>query len=191
MAEMHIIEKIIVNSKLDLIFHKWFGVSKLLNWAMVDHTEKILELGCGIGITTKFIAEKFNSAKIIALDYDKSQIQKAKDRQYNRNIKFIVGDATKLKFKNKSFDMVFEILAFHHIPNYEKAIAEVYRALKNGGKFILMDIPLKSINPFHKFFMLQPAEFTKKEFFGKLEEAGFVVRRSKGKIFFSVMALKS
>lgn len=149
---MHVLEKFFVNSKVDYYFHNFFGIQKVLEKIQFNNSGKILELGCGVGITTKFIVEKFSESHITALDYDKEQIKTAKGKNNDNNIDFVVGDATRLGFANNSFDIVFEIFAFHHIENYQKAMKEVFRVLKPDGKFIVLDIPIKSFNPFHYFF---------------------------------------
>jgi len=137
-----------------------------------------------------FIANKYPNSKIIALDYDSSQIQMAKKISKLKNVEFVIGDATKLRYKSESFEIIIQVLAFHHIPQYEKAMKEVYRILKKDGRFILMDMAIRSINPFHRLFKVEPAEFTKKEFIDQLERNGFKIIKTKGKLLFSVMATK-
>jgi len=190
MAKMHSFEKIFVNSKMDYYFHRFFGIHRVLNQLNISKSSKILELGCGVGMTTKFIAKKFSESYVTALDYDSEQIKKAKEENDNKKVNFTVGDAANLNFSDNSYDIVFEILAFHHIPKYQVAIKEVFRVLKPGGKFIILDIPVKFFNPFHHFFFLQPAEFTKKEFTKFLKDAGFTITKNKGWFIFSVEARK-
>lgn len=194
MTEMGFLEKAVVNSGLSRLFHKWFGVGKLLRQIDVGRPKRILELGCGVGATTSFIAAKFNHADITALDYDERQIEVAKSRQAAAkrlgNATFAVGDAANLEFKSNSFDVVFEILTFHHIPNYERAIKEVHRVLRKKGSFVVMEIAAKSINPLHRLIKFQPAEFTKEGFIRKLETAGLALTWSKGNVLFSLEAVK-
>ena len=187
---MHIVEKLFVNSKFDYLFHKWFGVNKLLKHIELDGSNRILELGCGIGMTAEFINIKFSESSIIALDYDESQIKIAKEKNHNERVKFVQGDATNLKFQNQSFDTVFEILAFHHIPEFRRAIHETNRVLKVGGRFILMDIAGKLLNPFSRFFSIFQGEFTKKDFIKALKDNGFAIEMSKRNLLFSIVARK-
>lgn len=190
MVEMSNIEKLFANTWLSLLLHKMVGLSKALDWVEPSMAKKILEIGCGVGITTKLIALRFNKAKIIALDYDKAQIDIAKKKQNVKNIRFIRGDAKSLKFKDNSFDVVFASLTFHHIPRYEESIREAYRVLKRGGKIIVVEHATKSVNLFHNLIHVQPAEFTKEEFLGKLKKAKFVVKRTEGNHIFTVEAIK-
>lgn len=190
MVKMGFFAKVFVNSRVQWLLHKWFGISKLLDTTMADQAEKILELGCGIGITTTFIAKRFREAKITALDYDESQIEIAKRRKHNNNVEFIAGDAANLRFKDNTFDVVFEVLAFHHIPEYEKAIKEAHRTLKKGGRFLIMDVGLKSIGLWGKLIFFEPVKFSRKEFVEKLEKTKFKIKWTKGNLFFWIEAIK-
>lgn len=189
MAEMHPLEKFFVNSRLFDVFHKHFGVQKLLCWAP-PKGKKVLELGCGVGITTKLIAKALPYAEIIALDYDAAQIKEAQKLKLN-NVTFVIGDAAHLHFHDEHFDTVIQVLTFHHIPEYQKAMKEAYRVLKKGGHFLMLDMAGKLVNPLHLWLHIQPAEFTKKAFLQDLEHAGFHIGNKKGPdIYFFVDAVK-
>lgn len=187
MAEMGRVAKMFVNSRLLYYFHRMFGIAKLLDMSGNGKKGRILELGCGVGITTGFIASKFREAKIVAIDYE-SQIELARKSKLP-NVRFLAGVATKLQFKGNYFDAVFESFAFHHIPDYEKAIEEAYRVLKPGGKFWIIDFALKSL-PFHRLVAFEPVHFTKDGFVRKLKNKGFVVTKDAGCLIFKVEAIK-
>ena len=188
--EMRRIEKFFVNSHIFNYFHNKFLVSKFLK-SIQDNPKNILEIGCGIGYTTKSLGKKFPNAKITAIDYDKEQINLANKLHGKiKNVKFMQGDATKSKFKHKSFDAVFEFNTLHHIKNYEKAINEIKRALKKNKNFYIMDISKYFfITVFRNFF---PAEayFTKEDVIKKLEKNKFEIKTHKGKRLFSIIATK-
>ncbi len=69
------------------------------------------------------------------LDRGKTNIQ-SMDLQ---NVTFVGGSAEKLDFPDKSFDVVISNGVFNLIPNKERAIAETFRLLKPGGRFIIAD----------------------------------------------------
>lgn len=188
--EMHKFEKFFVNSDLCSFFHENMIFPKFFKFINRDLSGKALEIGCGIGKTTYLLAKKYSKLKIIAIDYDKEQIQKAKKNKNLRSIKFLQGDATSLKFKDSSFDYVIESTVFHHIEDYSRAINEVHRVLKKDGVFYLIDIS--------KYFFLWPIRllfppesyFSKKEFINKLENNGFKAEKSRGNLLFFVAAKK-
>ncbi|MBI2175948.1 class I SAM-dependent methyltransferase [Candidatus Woesearchaeota archaeon] len=187
MVEMGYVSRLFVNSRLLHYFHKLFGIARLLDMSGNGGLRTVLELGCGVGITTRFIASKFAKAKIVAVDYE-SQIRIARKRNLP-NVRFVAGDATKLQFNNNSFDAVFESFAFHHIPGYGKAIEEAYRVLKPGGKFWIVDFALKSL-PFHWLVAFEPVHFTKREFVCKLKSNRFSVTKGEGGLIFRIEAIK-
>jgi len=188
--EMHKFEKLFVNSAFCSFFHRTLIFPSFFRFINKALAGKALEIGCGIGKTTKLLAEKYSKLMITAIDYDKEQIERAGKNNNLNNVKFQYGDATKLKFKNSSFEYAIETNTFHHIKNYSKAIKEVYRMLKKNGIFYVMDISKYCfIWPFRIFF---PPEsyFTKKELIQNLENNGFRVEKSKGNLLFYVAARK-
>jgi ubiquinone/menaquinone biosynthesis C-methylase UbiE len=100
----------------------------------------ILELGCGIGFVSAYLAEKYNFT-IYGTDYDVEQIKIAKNLQPKfDHLHFQVEDATKLSFADSSIDLVLSQNVFHHIPNWENAIKEINRVLCPGGYFLWLDL---------------------------------------------------
>ena len=187
MQKMSFIEKLFVNSSYMKFSHRFFGINRVIT-KLNGNPKNILELGCGNGITTGFIVKKFPESRIVALDYDPDQIEIAKRKKVD-NVEFIVGDASDLKFKDQTFDMVIESLAFHHVKDYKKAIKEVYRVLRKGGQFIVFDIATKSIL-FFNWIEKEPTYFSKNEFIDELRKVGFKIQRQSGRFKFVVHAVK-
>ena len=97
----------------------------------------VLEIGCGIGRVTEFLAKNFE--KVYAVDISGEMIQKLKDRlkEYN-NIIAIENDGMHLPLPEKSVDFVFSYIVFQHMPQkniIEKNFQEIGRVLKKGGIF--------------------------------------------------------
>ena len=188
--EMYKFEKRFVNSDFCIFIHKKLIFPSFFKFIDNDLKGKALEIGCGIGETTKLLAKKFNKLMITAIDYDKEQIRIANKNKNLKNAKFFQRDATNLKLKNSSFDYVMETNTLHHIKDYIKVIKEVYRVLKKNGIFYLMDISkYLFIWPLRLFF---PPEsyFSKKELIIQLENNGFKVEKSNGNLLFFIAARK-
>ena len=194
MAKMHWLEKWAVNSRWDKVFHKYFGIGKLLKNISDEKFGRILEVGAGVGITTEFIHKKFPEAFITATDYDLQQVDEAKARLANSGITVRQEDAAQLSFEDDSFDACFAILVFHHIENFPKAIAEIYRVLKPGGKFYVLDIQSKFWTLFHlmsfKSLNVTPGLFSKDEFENIVKQSGFRILNHGGKWMFWLEAEK-
>lgn len=188
--EMSKSEKFFINSGIFNFIYKKTIYSSFLNFINQELKGKVLEIGCGIGKTTSWLAEKYGEIKIIAIDYDKEQIKIARKNKI-ANVIFKQGDGTKIKFKNSAFDYVIETGVFHHIKDYKKAVKEASRVLKKNGYFYLIDVS-------QYFFMLWPiklffppeALLTKKDFIKELEDNGFKVEKSKGRLLFFIAAKK-
>ena len=94
---------------------------------------KILDIACGIGEFSVY----FDKDKKIGLDNEEKYINYAK-KKFNRT--FIIGDALDLNFKKNSFDSILMSGFLHHLSDEDitKAIKEVHKVLKKGGKFLLI-----------------------------------------------------
>lgn len=74
----------------------------------------VLDLGCGTGITTKYIAEL--GAKVIGIDISPKLIQFAKRNSDHQNIEYRIGDITDFTLDKKYFDVICLIDIMEHIP---------------------------------------------------------------------------
>jgi ubiquinone/menaquinone biosynthesis C-methylase UbiE len=111
----------------------------------LDHGQKILDVGCGNGYTTKIFAKKYNS-KLHGIDYSPEMIRMAKqslmESEILGEIHFKVQDCLDLKFSNNYFDVIYTERCIQNLPELklqEEAILELLRVLKPGGKLILVE----------------------------------------------------
>ena len=114
---------------------------------LIDLTKikTVLELGCGIGFVSTYLAETYDY-NVYGTDYDPEQIQLAKNLQPKlEHLHFQVEDATKLSFEDSNIDLVLSQNVFHHIPNWGDAIKEITRVLSSGGYFIWLDLTFPKI----------------------------------------------
>ena len=184
-------EKFFVNGNMFNFIYKKAIYDSFLDFIGDDIKRKLLEMGCGIGKTTHFLADKFNKLKITAIDYDKEQIETAKKNKKSENVKFLQGDATSLKFEDNSFDYAIETNVFHHIKNYQDAIKETRRVLKKNGYFYLMDISQYFFGlPLIKRIFPPESYITKNILIDKLEENNFIIEDSRGTFIFFIAAKK-
>jgi len=91
----------------------------------------ILEIGIGNGRDSIFFAKKGHN--VIGIDIAEKPVKIAKkNAKSNKNVKFEVGKAEKLKYEDESFDAVYSIAALHTSIIYD-TFAEIYRVLKPTG----------------------------------------------------------
>jgi SAM-dependent methyltransferase len=79
----------------------------------------ILDLGCGNGIFTKRLTRA--GASVIGLDLSRRLLGQ------NPHEMLICGDASKLPFEDRTFDVVFEANVLHHVPDRARVVGEMHR----------------------------------------------------------------
>lgn len=101
----------------------------------------LIDIGCGTGTQTLFLAEALNG-KIIGLDnyepFLDILINRAKDMGLGDKVDVIEGDMAKLNFKNEEFDIIWSEGALYHI-GFKKALKEWRKFIKPGGYFVASD----------------------------------------------------
>ncbi len=110
------------------------GLVKVLLDSYGKNPESILEIGCGNGIDSVALGK--TGAKVVGIDISPDAIKIAKENNNLFNVKFMVGDAEALNFKDDQFDLVYS-MAVLHSTNLSKSISEVSRVLKSGGQSLL------------------------------------------------------
>ena len=132
-------EKLLVNSP----WSKKRGLAlakKLLEFVEYEDRTDFLEIGCGNGEVSRYIAKTYMGS-VTATDIDSGQIDanlKVKDRI--SNLTFKVADAVNLPYENDSFDVVISFGVLHHIEGWQKALSEIDRVLRPGGYIIYAEV---------------------------------------------------
>lgn len=145
----------------------------------------VLEIGTGQGLGAIFLAERLEGSRFIAIDNEHDMvgaaIKNVRKKGLEGRIKVEWGDALSLKYPDNSFDAAVSITVLHHVPTYEKAIAEAARVLKRGGIFFIVDFDFKaSVVPKLEILVGRPASiFTWRGMSLALENAGFETRKFK------------
>ena len=96
---------------------------------------RLLDIGCADGTTTKQIKKILPLTTITGIDLYKKAIDHAKRKA--SKIRFIHGDVHNLPFNNNSFEIVTAVETLEHLDNPNKALAEIYRVLKPNGYLII------------------------------------------------------
>lgn len=100
---------------------------------------KVLDIGSADGMFSKVILDATKASKLIGIDVLKTSVDWANNHwKKNKKMKFFVGDAHKLKFKNGEFDAVFIMEVLEHVHNPVKVLREVKRILKSNGYAVFL-----------------------------------------------------
>lgn len=120
-----------------------------------------LDAACGTGR----YSELLNSLgyKVTGMDLSPAMLSQARKTR-NKKINFIEGDLTAIPLKNASVDLAICALALTHLPNMEKALSELKRVVRPGGRIIISDI--------HPWLIMLGGQA---EFFDKTGKHGYVL----------------
>lgn len=100
---------------------------------MIPSKSKVLDIGCGAGFLTNFLAQRGHEVYGIDLSPKSLEVARSKDR--TGLVQYQIGNGTKLSFGEKSFDAVVAMDVLEHVEDPEKVVAEASRVLKSGGLF--------------------------------------------------------
>jgi ubiquinone/menaquinone biosynthesis C-methylase UbiE len=132
------LEKLFVNSS-----NHSLRVSKraerLLRYVSLTPGLKYLDVGTGNGAAPIYMAQTYG-LQVTGVDIDPEQIRTAERSSAGiPHTRFFTVDSTRLPFENDEFDIVSAFKVTHHIPNWEEALAEMFRVLKPQGYFVYAD----------------------------------------------------
>jgi len=107
--------------------------------------DSILELGCGTGKNTVFLAQL--GTRVHALDFSEGMIQKAKEKVKSENVLFEMADLTKRwPCENNAYDLITCNLVLEHIQDLSHIFSEAARALRTNGLFLVTEL-----HPFRQY----------------------------------------
>ncbi len=99
---------------------------------------RLLELGCGIGIDATSLAEK--GFRVTGVDLTQAALNTAllRERRESRGVRYCMADGEALPFPSDYFDCVYSFGVLHHTPSMQTAVNEVHRVLRPGGICVAM-----------------------------------------------------
>ncbi|MBD2776807.1 methyltransferase domain-containing protein [Iningainema tapete] len=116
-------------------------VEELLLWAEVKEANHVLDVGCGIGGSSLYLANKLN-ARATGITLSPVQAARATERALDLGLaartNFLVADAQAMPFGDNSFDLVWALESGEHMPDKAKFMQECYRVLQPGGTLIMV-----------------------------------------------------
>jgi len=108
--------------------------------AQLEDGLRILELGCGWGSLTLWMAEKYPSSKITGVSNSRTQkeyiLSRAEERGL-KNIEICTADMNDFEAEAATYDRVVSVEMFEHMKNYRKLMAKVASWLKPGGRLFV------------------------------------------------------
>ena len=107
-------------------------------WACSQVRGQVLEIAIGTGRNLPFYPA---DVEITGIEISPAVLEIARQRAQGlgRQVKLIIGDAQALPFPDQRFDTVVCTIALCSIPDERKAVAEVWRVLRPGGRFVALE----------------------------------------------------
>lgn len=143
----------ILSLRIDTLWRK--KVRKILE---PFEPKKILDIATGTGDLAIELT-KLSCDEIIGLDLSAQMLQiaekKIEAKKLQSKIKCIKGDSENLVFENHSFDAITVAFGVRNFENLEKGLQEIFRVLKPGGNFIILEFskvkkfPMKQLFTFY------------------------------------------
>lgn len=133
--------------------------NKVVKMASATHPQKILDVATGTGDLAIALAKKMPDAKITGFDLSAGMLaegrKKISEKKWDHRIEMIQGDAENMPFEDNSFDVVTVAFGVRNFETLQKGLDEIYRVLKPGGTFIILEFsqpegfPMKQLYNFY------------------------------------------
>ena len=123
----------------------------------LDSGERVLELGCGPGNSFEALRTRVGSqGAVVGVDYTHGMVERAAERARQagwKNVHPVHGDSGRLGVDDEAFDRVYAAMTLSAMPNPADAVDAAYRALRPGGRIVVLDaqpfqeLPWTLLNP--------------------------------------------
>ena len=101
--------------------------------------ETVVEIGAGEGRITERLVERFPTAAVVGLDLPDTNLA---DEWEDIDVPMFFGDATRMPFVDKSIDLVVGLEVLEHVPQPERALADIARVCRG---FAILSVPREPI----------------------------------------------
>jgi SAM-dependent methyltransferase len=137
--------------------------ASFIQFLNIKPSDRILELGSGLGILAAQISKNLVKGKITGIELSITQIESCPPS--NKNLEFIRGDVHQIPFHDSSFNKIYCRYILEHLSNPGEALKEALRVLKPGGGISIQENSIlliefcpecpKFIKVWEKFAVLQ------------------------------------
>lgn len=185
------VEKTLMNNPVRAAVQRWHEAAIMERLGGRVEGGRVLEIGCGRGVGTEIIFERFGAREVHAFDLDPDMIAQARRRLSAyppERLRLFVGDVTAIEAGDESYDAIFDFGIIHHVPDWKRPVAEVSRVLRPGGLFFFEEVTRHALSRwFYRTFLSHPPQqywFSGEEFVAELERQEIVVGQNVIEWFF-------
>ena len=117
-------------------------VDNVLSWAGVTDVRNMLDVGCGLGGSSRHIAAMFDGCKATGITLSEYQANRgneiSNERGLGDRVRLQVADALYQPFEDDTFDLVWSLESGEHMPDKAKFVNELCRVTAPGGRVIIV-----------------------------------------------------
>ena len=130
----------LMNDFISLGIHRVWK-KNLINMMNPSPNKRLVDVACGTGDIAKLFLNYVNKdSQITCVDPNKEMIKKAKEKlNIYKNLEWIIASAEKLPLSENSYDFYTISFGLRNTTNLDKALAEAYRLLKPGGRYLCLE----------------------------------------------------
>ena len=158
---------------------------EVTGWALdlwkIQEDDRILDIGCGGGMTLKRMSEQAKQGLLTGVDYSSVSVQESKKLNEidvkSGKMDVIEASVESMPFSDDTFDKIITVESFYFWPDPAENLKEVYRVLKQGGIFHLVadiygkeGLDERQLSNIKEYQLFNP---TKEEFVELFKRAGF------------------
>ncbi len=133
----------IIETLPESVLDSFCGVGNPFSVGEIHEGESILDVGCGAGVDTMVAAIMVGpSGKVVGIDMSSDMVERARQnlsRTNLKNVSFLESSGEDLTLPDEDFDVVISSGVFNLIPDKLKALKEVFRVMKPGGRLMMAD----------------------------------------------------
>lgn len=179
--KLNTVEKALMNNPVRAALQRHYEAPLLQRLGGTVDGGRVLEVGCGRGVGTQLILERFRAGHVTAFDLDPDMVHQARrrlSREIPQRVVLSVGDVTAIDAPDATFDAVFDFGIIHHVPDWRAALHEVRRVVKPGGRFYFEEVTRHALQRWsYRTFLDHPDHdrFSGPEFVATCEDTGLAV----------------
>ncbi len=129
--------------------HDLEGIKAIIDECQIKPGERVLDIASGTGYAAVGIFSIIPDSHVVALDLSRNMLLRAREKaegKGRRSIYLNLGDAEQLPYKDNAFGVVLSIFHLNLISNRQRAIAEMIRVTRKGGR-VAIQVP-RAFSPY-------------------------------------------
>ena len=141
--KLNAVEKVLMNNPARAAIQRHYEGPLLERLGGTVDGAHVLEVGCGRGVGTQIILDRFRAEHVTAFDIDPDMVETARQRLASHlphAVTLSVGDVTDIDAADATFDAVFDFGIIHHAPDWRSGLREMRRVLRPDGRFYFEEV---------------------------------------------------